>query len=209
MTQLIVALDTENSLRHVVALRQVGVTFFKLSAEAMMEPSFFDILHLLGKIDADFFLDLKTYDTRDTVKRIARRAFELGARFLTVHATPSMLEAAMRAKPVGDYHKVLAVGKLTDDYDGRIDEYVPQAARADGIICPVRMVKYIRQSFSHPPITVCPAIRHFGEDRNNHNRPETPSEARNAGADFIVCGRPIYNAPDPIAAARAIIEELI
>src|ERR1700687_3738088 len=90
--RLIVALDTEESLRHIIALSQAGVTFFKLNATTVMEPAFFAILHLLGKIDADFFLDLKVYDTRDTVYNVARRAFDLGARFLTVHATPSMLE---------------------------------------------------------------------------------------------------------------------
>jgi orotidine-5'-phosphate decarboxylase len=160
-------------------------------------------------------LDCNDYDTRDSVARDAEVAFnDLGARFLTVHATPSMLEAAMRAKPPGDYCKVLAVGPLTDHTDGRIDEYELAAARADGVICPVRMVGYVRSAFGTPPITVCPGIRLRGTmdsnpfDADNHVNPATPAEAKAAGADYIVVGRPIYEADDPVAAARAIMAEL-
>lgn len=233
MTQLIVALDVDDPVRFDVVFHrcriEAGVTFFKVNARALLWPpwAWHPVQHV-RQYDCDVMLDLKLYDTADTVHAIARRAFDLGARFLTVHATPSMLDAAMRAKPAGDYHKVLAVGRLTDDPTPDDDHlpYIKALGQVDGIVCPVTAARWLR----HPEwghhgadcgkLLVCPGIRRpqvcvsvapgvfKDEPTNNHVNPSTPSEARVAGADYIVVGRPIVDAEDPAAAARAIMEEI-
>lgn len=209
MTQLIVALDTEDLNNLIPSLYRAGVTFFKLGADAVMDPIFGCVLQTLRNRRCDFFLDLKLYDTRDTVERVARRAFDLGARFLTVHATPSILEAAMRAKPPGDYHKVLAVGPLTDGAGTPISGW-----RFDGLVCSVEYAAAIRDydcTDLCTKIKVCPGIRPLTTSSaitGSHVNPATPIEAIRAGADYIVVGRPIYAAHDPVAAARAIIAEI-
>ncbi len=228
MTQLIIALDTkpQPGIRHPVnllsELSDAGVRFFKVSVRNMLA---WDTWHTILKVarirNCDLMFDLKVYDTRDTVKEISRLAFDEGTRFLTVHATPSMLEAAMRAKlGGGDYCKVLAVSCLTDATGM---EVVPTSDLADGIVCSVHNAHHIRSDNfryfdphtnhipgRYPGIVVCPGIRRaeMVDRPDNHINPASPSEARAAGANYIVVGRPIIDAPDPVAAARAIMEEL-
>ncbi len=214
MTQLIVALDIDRPESKTVTLfhalrAAAGVTLFKINAATFMMRTGWlgGIPGYMRSYDVDIFLDLKVYDTRDTVERIARHAFvNFGVRFLTVHATPSMLEAAMRAKPPGDYHKVLAVGLLTD---GGGSTSIPDEADADGFVCSVDMARNSSIIGKRPgKIVVCPGIRPHGWGKPNHINPATPSEAKAAGADFIGVGRPIIDAPDPVAAARAIMEDI-
>lgn len=112
----------------------------------------------------------------------------------------------MRAKPPGDRCKVLAVGPLTDgDGDGSALLDIP-GPLYDGIICPVRGALSFRQYTSK--LLVCPGIRPTGSPADNHVNPVTPAEAKAAGADYIVVGRPIIDALDTVVSARAIIEEL-
>ena len=207
MTQMIVALDVDDPmLWHSVfhACRRAGVTFFKINLRSFFVMA--DPLAFMRANKCDVFLDLKLYDTRDTVHAVADSAFDLGARFLTVHATPSMLNAAMRARPPGDYHKVLAVEHLTDT--GKVlTQLLP--FDADGIVCSVASALHVRPATQK--IIVCPGIRPLTTSSaivGAHVSPATPSEARAAGADFIVVGRPIVDAQDPAAAARAIMEEI-
>lgn len=218
MTQLIVALDTESRNNLIPSLHRAGVSFFKLGIDAMMAPDFGCVLQSLKNRRCDWFMDAKIYDTRDTVERVARRAFDLGARFLTVHATPSMLEAAMRARPPGDYCKVLAVDALTDGAGTSLGlrNQLESIKLADGYVCSVKQAAAFR-SIEYRMLLVCPGIRpipvrddlgHLKFSYDNHTNIYTPSEAKAAGADYVVVGRPIYDAPDPVAAARAIMEEL-
>lgn len=208
MTQLIVALDVDDPIRwHEVfhACRAAGVTFFKLNLRAFFATA--DPLSFMRANRCDVMLDLKLYDTADTVHAVARRAFDLGARFLTVHATPSMLEAAMRAKPPGDYHKVLAVGRLTDGsgYNALSEDH--DDSLYDGVICQVRNCAGTRAVYPGK-IIVCPGIRMLAARPNGHLNPATPAEAKTAGADYIVVGRPIYDAVDPVAAGSHFIDLL-
>lgn len=112
----------------------------------------------------------------------------------------------MRAKPPGDYCKVLAVGALTDGGGGYC--ILPAERHADGVVCPVDEVRDLRGTDEYKGIIVCPSIRpvdNTGDyiERHNHVRFASPSEAKAAGADYIVVGRPIIDAPDPVAAALA------
>ena len=208
MTELIVALDFDDALTasNIAELlnREAGVGFFKIGARVLMHPYSADLIDYLS--DYDLMFDFKLYDTRDTVAATAARAFALGARFLTVHAMPLMLAAAMGAK-TDERQKVLAVNELTDLHEARS---VTGPAQFDGIICSVQTA-YEIQLFGGKPegkIIVCPGIRPRGTSPDNHVRPATPAEARAAGADYVVVGRPIIAAADPVAAARAIMEEL-
>jgi orotidine-5'-phosphate decarboxylase len=216
MTELIVALDSERAIGLIPELARAGVKTFKLSAWALMQPSFFDVLHLIGKLDCDWFADLKVYDTRDTVARIAKEAFVLGARFLTVHGTTAMLEAAMRMKKSGSSQKVLGAFWLTDrPYETIALEVAANVIMScDGIVCPTSFVptfknpRGYRRPLSQGKIFVCPGIRHLTEFPDNHREAATPVAAKMDEADFIVVGRPIYDAVDPIEASRIIMEEL-
>jgi orotidine-5'-phosphate decarboxylase len=226
MTQLIVALDLPTSPSFVrrndcgTALEardlftqlywNADVRWFKIGT-----PLTFGAVELCIDIAAraNLFLDLKLYGTRDTIERVARQAFDLGARFLTVHATPSMLEAAMRAKPPGDYHKVLAVDRLTNGSPPGISPYGDVYKLADGRICSVDVAATLH-SDGNSQIFVCPGIRLRGKrytnpiSADNHVNPATPAEAKAAGVDYIVVGRPIYEADDPVVSAWAIMEEI-
>ena len=210
MTQLIVALDIDDPdrLRETFhACMVAGVSFFKLGVRALLLPKISG-MHVIKDIvssSGDVMLDLKLYDTADTVHAVARRAFELDVRFLTVHATPSMLDAAMGAKSPGDYHKVLAVGPLTDNETDWPAGFNP--TQCDGLIRSAECGS-VWKANAPDKILVCPGVRPLGWSADNHVNPATPAEARAAGADYIVVGRPIVDAPDSAAAARAIMEEI-
>ncbi len=212
MTELIVALDMPalearglfNQLE-----RETDIIWFKVGVRTMLDYGGSSLCERIAE-RWNLMLDLKLYDTRDTVAATARRAFELGARFLTVHATPSMLEAAMAAK-TDERQKVLAVSKLTDTDPYKSDATsVASLLYADGLVCSTYVARWLRNTIASrtSQILVCPGIRAAEASSDNHISPATPSQARAAGADYIVVGRPIINAPDPIAAARAIMEEL-
>ena len=222
MTELIVALDLDDHIEAaelVLKLVDAGVTWFKVGQRGLLADRRIDLMgHVV--VRANLFLDLKVYDTRDTVANVARRAWELGARMLTVHATPSMLEAAMATKPAGDRCMVLAVDHLTDN-SATVEKlpFIEALGQSDGIICPVSVARWFR----HPTygfhgsernkLLVCPGVRpvdNTGDyvQKDNHAAVASPLEAKEAAADFIVVGRLIYNATDPAGAARTIIKEL-
>ncbi len=219
MTELIVALDlsaTEARGLFNRLERETEVKWFKVGVRTMLD---FGGPSLCERIAErwNLMMDLKCYDTRDTVAATARRAFELGARFLTVHATPSMLKASMAAK-IDERQKVLAVGTLTDNrFDvGGPPQVAAMEGLVDGVVCSVAAAHWLRSALpsQRSKIIVCPGIRHKGTmtsdpfDADNHVNPATPAEARAAGADYVVVGRPIYQAEDPVTAAIAIMEEL-
>lgn len=217
MTQLIVALDGDaadmGGVIYRLNIESRLVHWFKISGALLLQHNGMFLVKSMQQTggSVSLFADLKIYDTADTVYNISRRAFDLGARMLTVHATPSMLEAAMRAKPNGDC-KVLAVEFLTDHRTYRVGHGTASALNglADGAVCGVPAAYWLRSSMpsSRNKILVCPGIRPAGWPSDNHVSPSTPAQAREAGADFIVVGRPVVNADDPVQAVRRIMLEL-
>ena len=166
-------------------------------------------------------LDLKLHDIPETVARAAARVAQLGAGLLTVHAAGgrAMLEAAVKA--AGDT-KVLAITVLTslDDADlaqigaqGPVAELVMRraelAAKAGcaGVVASPHEVAAVR-SVARDLLVVTPGVRPAGSAAGDQKRVMTPQQARLAGADLVVVGRPLRDAPDPAAAARAIVAEL-
>jgi orotidine-5'-phosphate decarboxylase len=167
-------------------------------------------------------LDLKLHDIPETVSRATSRVASLGAGLLTVHAGGgrAMLEAAVEAK--GDM-RILAVTVLTslDEADlsaigalGPIGDLVKKraelaiAAGCDGVVASPHEVAAIRAIAPAGFLVVTPGVRPAGSAKGDQKRVMTPREARSAGADLVVIGRPLRDAPDPAAAARAIVDEL-
>ena len=167
-------------------------------------------------------LDLKLHDIPETVARATNRLANLGAGMLTVHAGGgrAMLEAAVAEK--GGL-QILAVTVLTslDEADlaeigalGSIEELVRKrselaiAAGCDGVVASPYEVAAIRAIAPPGFLVVTPGVRPAGSAPDDQKRVMTPKEARAAGADMIVLGRPLRDAPDPAAAARGVVAEL-
>lgn len=168
-------------------------------------------------------LDLKLHDIPETVARATSRVSSLGAGLLTVHASGgrAMLEAAV--KNAGDT-RVLAVTVLTslDENDlvdigdiGPIADLVKRRAElavragCHGVVASPHEVPAIRSVVPREFLIVTPGVRPAGSAAGDQKRVMTPRLAREAGADLVVVGRPLRDAADPAAAARAIVEELV
>ncbi len=167
-------------------------------------------------------LDLKLHDIPETVARATAQVASLGAGLLTVHAGGgrAMLEAAV--KHAGDM-RVLAVTVLTslDDADlvdigaqGPISELVKRRAAlaqrsgCHGIVASPHEVFAVRAMIPSDFLIVTPGVRPAGAALGDQKRVTTPAQARDAGSDMVVVGRPLRDAADPAAAARAVVAEL-
>lgn len=144
-------------------------------------------------------LDLKALDTRDTILRIMEQVERIGAHLVTVHED-------CVAHAMGFGAAVLAVGMLTDGAAGRRGFARPTEG-ADGVVCSVLHAATTRSY--HDKLIVCPGVRPAGLGQDNHAAAYSPRQAREAGVDYIVVGRPIIRAADPVAAATAILAELL
>lgn len=225
--RLIVALDVDAPNAGVIFSRlnrELGLCWFKIGMMTLLEHSGMVLIENMLRDGVQLMLDLKVFDQPDATARIVDEAFHLGARFVTV-SMPS-LDSAMRAdqyRSPGDGKAVLAVPTLTSDLTSAENSLHVLALRvADGIVCSVSIARRLRLSIPdrvRGKIIICPGIRPLldetsrggsHERRNDHTigNISTPSEAIAAGADYIVVGRPITAALDPVAAARAILDEM-
>jgi orotidine-5'-phosphate decarboxylase len=168
------------------------------------------------------FLDMKYYDIGETVKRAVGVAAKSGASFLTVHAVGQVMRAALEGR--GDSNlKLLAVTVLTslDDSDLRemghpstVSELVAmRVAQAreigiDGIVASPLEARAVRQIAGLDAILVTPGVRSRGAAQGDQKRVATPAEAIRDGANYLVIGRQVTRAADPVAAVAAIRDEL-
>jgi orotidine-5'-phosphate decarboxylase len=168
------------------------------------------------------FLDLKLHDIPSTVERATAQAARLGATFLTVHAYPQTMRAAV-AGAKGSGLKLLGVTVLTSYDDGDLLEAgyrfgVAETARrraeqaqalgVDGLVASAEEAAGIRKAVGGDMVLVTPGIRPTGAATGDQKRVATPADAIQAGADYLVVGRPITAAPDPGAATAAIVSEV-
>jgi orotidine-5'-phosphate decarboxylase len=168
------------------------------------------------------FLDLKLHDIGNTVTEGVRSVASLRATFLTVHAYPQTMRAAVDGK-AGSPLKILAVTVLTsyDDadaaeagYAGSVADLVERrAAQArdlgiDGIVCAATEAARVRAIVGPDRLIVTPGIRPSGSATGDQKRIVTPVMAIRAGADYLVVGRPVTAAEDPRAVAEAIVVEI-
>lgn len=221
--RLIAALDTPSGAEAEALVSRLGgvPSWWKVGLELFCAegPAFVERFVRRGLA---VMLDLKLHDIPETVSRATARVAGLGAGLLTVHAAggKAMLEAAARARGAT---RVLAVTVLTslDDADLRAIGAVPPVAdlvlrRAalaieagcDGVVASPHEVAAIRRIAPPGFLIVTPGVRPAGVASGDQKRVMTPAQARAAGADLVVVGRPLRDAADPASAARAIALEL-
>ena len=220
--RLIVALDVASVAEAEALVERLGdaATIFKIGYRLAYAGGL-ALAERLAARGLKTFLDLKLHDIGNTVEEGVRAASGLGATFLTVHAYPQTMRAAVRGR--GGDLRVLAVTVLTsyDDADAAEAGYAlpvaelvarrtAQAREAgiDGIVCSAVEAAAVRGIVGPDRLIVTPGIRPAGADLGDQKRVMTPREARAAGIDHVVVGRPITGASDPHAVARAIVSEM-
>ncbi len=221
--RLIVALDlpsVETAERLVSRLGE-SVLFYKIGYQLAFVGGlpFAAGLIAAGK---QVFLDLKLHDIGNTIEKGVQSVAQIGATFLTVHAYPQTMKAAVAGRG-GSNLRILAVTVLTsyDDADlaaAGYDMTVPElaAARAqqardtgvDGLVCSAEEAVALRDIAGPAMVLVTPGIRPAGSASGDQKRVMTPARAIEAGADYLVVGRPIVEADDPKKAADAIVGEI-
>jgi orotidine-5'-phosphate decarboxylase len=171
------------------------------------------------------FLDLKYHDIPNTVGAAVREAAQLGVSMLTVHAAGGgkMLRAAVEAARPNPQLMVLAVTVLTSMEENDLDKIgmrgnvVDSALRlatmalaegCHGVVTSAREVPTLRTKLGDDFVIVVPGVRPAGSGHGDQVRVATPAEAITAGASYIVVGRPITQAADPLAEARAILGQI-
>ena len=221
--RLIVALDLPevDVAEAMVARLGDAVTFYKIGYQLAYAGG----LPLVGRLaDAGkkVFLDLKLHDISNTVARGVQSIARLGATFLTVHAYPQTMKAAVEAR-AGSSLKILAVTVLTSYDDGDLhaagyrlgvsDLVEARAQQAqvlgvDGLVCSPEEAAALHKIVGHQMVLVTPGIRPAGTATGDQKRIMTPARAISAGSDYLVVGRPVLEAADPRAAADAIQAEI-
>ena len=217
--RLIVALDLPDtaSARQMVERLGDTVGFYKLGLELAMSGGYFDLLDWLVDQGKRVFVDLKFFDVPATVAAAVRNLRDRGVTFATVHGNQGIMEAAGEAK--GDV-KILAVTALTsldrgdlDDlgFDCEVRELVLSRARraleagCDGVVASGLELPALRQTVGQRLLVVTPGIRPVeNRPEDDQKRVVTVEQAIRDGADYIVVGRPIRNAPEPRDAAASI-----
>lgn len=221
--RLIVGLDLPSAEAAEAMVSRLGdsVTFYKIGYRLAYAGG----LPLVGKL-ADqgkkVFLDLKLHDIGNTVKQGVESISKLGATFLTVHAYPQTMKAAMEGR-AGSNLRILGVTVLTsyndDDlhavgYRLGVSELVEARAQqaqvlgVDGLVCAPEEAGNLRKIVGLQMDLVTPGIRPAGSVVGDQKRIMTPGRAITAGADYLVVARPVVEATDPKAAAEAIQAEI-
>jgi orotidine-5'-phosphate decarboxylase len=220
--RLIVALDVSSVEDARAMVQRLGdaVSFYKIGYQLAYAGGLAYVAALTGA-GKRVFLDLKLHDIGHTVAQGVRSVANSGASFLTVHAYPQTMKAAVEAR-AGSL-RILAVTVLTsyDDADLAAAGYgrtvaelaAARAAQArdigvDGVVCAAEEAAKIRSIVGGKMALVTPGIRPAGADAGDQKRIMTPAAAIAAGADYLVVGRPILAAADPQAAAAAIVAEI-
>ncbi|WP_343116507.1 orotidine-5'-phosphate decarboxylase [Ostreiculturibacter nitratireducens] len=224
--RLIVALDVPDAHSGLELSQRLGdaVSFYKIGLGMLTGGGLALARELKDEHGKRVFLDMKLFDIGATVEAAVRGLCRFDLDLLTVHGDPHVVRAAKEGA-AGSVTKILAVTILTSldraDLDAALirpgevrDIVVERAARAfaagaDGVIASPEEAALIRAlPEAEGRLIVTPGVRPSGSAANDQKRIATPAEAIRAGADHIVVGRPVWKAPDPAAAARAIVEEL-
>ena len=197
---------------------KVGLELFVAAGPSLIQP--------LVERGCSIFLDLKFNDIPNTVAGAVRSAAALGVRMMTVHANggPAMLAAAQTAlEGLADPPQLLAVTVLTSMDQSQVAavgvERTPAAqvellarmglnAGINGFVCSPQEVATLRALAGPEAVLVIPGIRPAGGEVGDQKRVATPADALRQGASYLVVGRPITQAADPAAAAKAILAEM-
>jgi orotidine-5'-phosphate decarboxylase len=222
--RLIVALDLPDIAAAEAMVARLGdsVSFYKIGYQLAYAGGL-SLVRPFTDAGKKIFVDLKLHDIGNTVARGVESIAGLGATFLTVHAYPQTMKAAVEARAGSDL-KILAVTVLTsyDDADLHaagyrlgVSELVETRARQaqelgiDGLVCSPEEAASLRRIVGDRMQLVTPGIRPAGAAVGDQKRIMTPGRAIAAGADYLVVGRPVMEAADPNAAADAIVAEIV
>lgn len=224
--RLIVALDVPNVVQGLELAARIGdaVSFYKIGLGMLTGGGFALANELKQEHGKRIFLDMKLFDIGATVEAAVRGIAGYDLDFLTVHGDPQVVRAAAEGK-AGSNLKILAVTILTSldraDLDANLirpgdlrDITIERASRAleagaDGVIASPQEAAAIRAlPQARGKLIVTPGVRPAGAALGDQKRVATPAQAIADGADHIVIGRPIWQAPDPRAAAQAVLLEL-
>jgi orotidine-5'-phosphate decarboxylase len=230
--RLIVALDVDsiNQAKHFVRLLAGEVGMFKIGKQLFTHAGP-QAVQLIQELRGEIFLDLKFHDIPNTVAKAAVEATRLGVKMFNVHASGSLEMMRTTVKEVERVCRqeklrrpiMLAVTVLTslnqDDLQrvGVEHEVADQVVRLalltkdaamDGVVASPHEVAVIRKACGRTFVIVTPGIRPAEGKRNDQQRVMTPRDAVRAGVDYIVVGRPILEAGDPVSAARAIVADM-
>lgn len=220
---LIIALDLDSADAARSIVRSLGdsVRFYKIGLElyAAAGP---DLVSEFVAEGCQVFLDLKLYDIGETVKRAAAQVARRGVRFLTVHAVPQVMRAAMEGK-AGTELQILGVTVLTsldqldlaaDGHSNSVADLVALRVRnavtanVEGIVCSPLEVAGVRAITGPATILVTPGVRSTGANAGDQKRVATPRQAMDDGANYLVVGRQVTRAAEPRVEVLRILEEL-
>ena len=221
---IIIALDVESADEARALVRRLGpqVNFYKVGMELYAAAGIAFVRELVDE-GMDVFLDLKFYDIPETVRRAVAQVARLGVRFLTVHAVPSVMRAAVAGKADSSL-QLLGVTVLTSfgredlaemGYTCEVSELVATRAKQamdagiDGIVSSPLEVAAVRRITGPDAILVTPGVRSAGSAAGDQKRVATPAEAVRNGANYLVIGRQITRAADPAAEAARVLAEIM
>ncbi len=227
MNKLIVALDVESGeeAKRLVKLLAPEVEVFKIGSQIFtaLGPEIVRYVENLGK---KVFLDLKFHDIPNTVANAVTAAVEMssgGLLMYTMHTVggAQMLSQAVAAgkkraqqrgftSPLALGITVLTSEAATDNISALVMERAKLGLEAgcDGVVCSAEEVGSLKKKFGNRLKLVTPGIRPAGEAAGDQKRTATPAQALKNGSDYLVVGRPIVKAADPLEATRKILEEI-
>ena len=223
--RLIVALDFPDveGARGLVERLGPAVSFYKIGLELITASGGLDLARELRDAGKRVFLDMKLLDIENTVERATRNAAGSGATFLTVHAHDSKTLRAAMAGRAGTSLRLLAVTVLTNLDRNDLNEQgiaeppaelvarrarLAREAGCDGVVASGLEAARVRAAVGPGIAIVTPGIRLAGELQGDQARVATPQTAIAAGADYIVVGRSISNAADPVQAAQRFVQAI-
>ncbi|UQB43109.1 orotidine-5'-phosphate decarboxylase [Thiomicrospira microaerophila] len=225
--RVIVALDYANKNEALNLVNQLDASQCKLKVGkelfAIAGPQIVETFVARG---FDVFLDLKYHDIPNTVAMACKAAANMGVWMVNVHAMggAKMISLAKEAIVNSSHQPILTAVTVLTSFDqdqlasiglsGTIEQNVVRLAKlardagADGVVCSALEVAVLRSEIGKDFCLVTPGIRPAGSAVNDQNRIMTPAEAMAAGSDYLVIGRPITQAKDPLASLIAINESL-
>ncbi len=227
--RLIVALDVDShdAARDLVHALSPHAGWFKIGSVLFTREGP-RVCRLVREAGARLFLDLKFHDIPNTVQGAVTNAFAIGADMITLHASggPTMLRAAREAADSSGRDDAILVavtvlthldaGELAQVSGGErpVEDTVVSLARIardagmSGVVASARELPAIRRALGRECVVVTPGIRLPDSGRDDQTRVVTPEQAIRDGADYLVVGRPIIAAADPIAACRDILSRM-
>lgn len=226
--KLVVALDFDNAASCMQLVNQLSPEFCRVKiGKELFTACGPKVVENIQSKGFDVFLDLKFHDIPNTVAKACKAAAEMGVWMVNVHASggKEMMMAAKKAIAESSHPqtKLLAVTVLTSMDQTQLNDVVPEVTPAeqvkklaqltadsglDGVVCSAKEAVMLRETHNDKFLLVTPGIRPAGADMGDQKRVMTPVDAIDAGVSYLVMGRPITQASEPLAALNAVNDSL-